>query len=44
MVHFWHPFVGPEGNPHYETNYALYKKYKEARGYVQSMRKLIPKE
>jgi hypothetical protein len=44
MVHFWHPFVGPEGNPHYETNYALYKKYKEARGHVQSMRKLIPKE
>lgn len=41
MVHFWHPFVGPEGNPHYETNYALYKQYKEARGDVQSMRKLI---
>ena len=24
---FWHPFVGPDGNPNYDSNYALYLRY-----------------
>ncbi|KOR89613.1 galactosyltransferase-related protein [Paenibacillus solani] len=41
MVHFWHPFVGPDGNPHYESNYALYQRYQLARGDEKEMRRLI---
>ncbi|PJN54797.1 hypothetical protein PAEVO_15180 [Paenibacillus sp. GM2FR] len=41
MVHFWHPFVGPDGNPNYDSNYALYQRYSLARGDVNAMRKLI---
>lgn len=41
MVHFWHPFVGPDGNPNYESNYALYQRYQLARGDEKEMRRLI---
>lgn len=41
MVHFWHPFVGPGGNPHYDSNFALYERYKKARGQIPAMLNLI---
>lgn len=41
MVHFWHPFVGPDGNPNYDSNYALYLRYLKARGNHKEMRLLI---
>lgn len=41
MVHFWHPFVGPDGNPNYDSNYALYLRYLKARGNQEEMRLLI---
>ncbi|OZB98372.1 galactosyltransferase-related protein [Paenibacillus sp. XY044] len=41
MLHFWHPFVGPQGNPHYEHNYRLFERYKAARGEWESMHELI---
>jgi len=41
MVHFWHPFVGPDGNPHYESNYTLFKRYQLARGDEKGMQQLI---
>lgn len=41
ITHFWHPFVGPKGNPHYETNYQLYLRYKAARGNKKAMTDLI---
>lgn len=43
MVHFWHPFVGPDGNPNYDSNYALYQRYQMARGNQEEMRQLIQK-
>ncbi|ANY71407.1 galactosyltransferase-related protein [Paenibacillus ihbetae] len=41
LLHFWHPFVGPEGNPNYESNYALYHRYKAVLGKPEEMRRLI---
>lgn len=41
MYHFWHPFVGPQGNPHYEHNYRLFERYRAARGNKESMNDLI---
>lgn len=41
LLHFWHPFVGPEGNPNYESNYALYHRYKAALGKPEEMTRLI---
>ncbi|MGO4791191.1 hypothetical protein AB4124_27675 [Paenibacillus sp. 2KB_20] len=41
MVHLWHPFVGPDGNPNYDSNYALYLHYLQARGNQKEMQLLI---
>lgn len=41
IIHFWHPFVGPEGNPHYASNYKLYDRYKAAKGKMEEMGRLI---
>ncbi len=41
MVHLWHPFVGPSGNPNYDSNYALDQRYQKARGHMSAMLNLI---
>ncbi|WP_410769031.1 galactosyltransferase-related protein [Fontibacillus sp. BL9] len=41
LIHFWHPFVGPGGNPHYHDNYLLYQRYKAALGNIMEMSRLI---
>lgn len=41
MVHLWHPFVGPDGNPNYDSNYALYLHYLQARGNQKEMQLLV---
>lgn len=41
LFHFWHPFVGPGGNPHYDENYKLYLRYKAAWGNEREMRLLL---
>lgn len=41
LLHFWHPFVGPSGNPKYEANYALYSAYKAALGNPDQMNRIL---
>ncbi|MEF2965956.1 galactosyltransferase-related protein [Paenibacillus sp. M1] len=41
LIHFWHPFVGPGGNPHYDDNYLLYRRYKNALSDPAAMLRLI---
>ncbi|KHF35503.1 Galactosyltransferase [Paenibacillus sp. P1XP2] len=41
LLHFWHPFVGPSGNPHYGQNYALFQEYRKALGHRAEMSRLI---
>ncbi|GIP26072.1 hypothetical protein J23TS9_12020 [Paenibacillus sp. J23TS9] len=41
LLHFWHPFVGPAGNPHYDANYSLFNLYKAAIGNPEEMNRLI---
>jgi len=41
LLHFWHPFVGPSGNPNYGKNYELFQAYRSALGNRSEMIRLI---
>lgn len=39
--HLWHPRTEAQGNPNYESNVQLYKRYIKSRGKVKEMKELI---
>ena len=41
IYHLWHPNNKQQGNPNYQNNYTLLRKYFETKGDIQKLKKLI---
>lgn len=43
VYHLWHPYVGKQGNPHFDANTRIYEEYRRANGNPEAMRQLLQK-